>query len=118
MKIGVTKIGLTEEGKKKFPFSPDGNLFVHEFHRRQINVTAREFVPLAEGNQAFVNEKNTITTFQGHPEFNKELGKKLLEKTPIYMGVEEKDMEVLNKKMESEHDGVAIWGRILKWIRE
>lgn len=116
--IGVTQITLTEQGKKMFPFAINGSLRIHEFHRRDIKVPAGDFVPLAEGSQSFVNKANTIMTFQGHPELNEELAKTLLANTPSYMGLDEEKMEQLAKSMESSHDGVKIWERILEWVKE
>ena len=116
--IGVTQITLTAGGKRLFPFAVDGHLRMHEFHRREIKVPANGFVPLAEGNQSFVNETNTIMTFQGHPELNQDLAKIMLANTPTYMGVGEMEKEKLATNMESSQDGVKIWGRILEWIKE
>lgn len=116
--IGVTEITLTPEGKKMFPFAPDGKLQMHEFHRREIKTPAKGFVPLAEGSQSFVNEANTIMTFQGHPELSEKMGKIMLADTPSYMGLEGDKREICERSMEKEHDGVKIWGRILQWVEE
>lgn len=116
--IGVTQIKLTEEGRKMFPFATNGHLRIHEFHRRDIKVPAEDFVPLAEGSQSFINKANTIVTFQGHPELNEELAKTLLANTPSYMGLDDEKMEELAKSMQSSHDGVRIWERILEWVKE
>jgi GMP synthase-like glutamine amidotransferase len=116
--IGVVRIPLTEEGKKMFPFAKDGCLQMHEFHRREIKVPAENFVPLAEGHQSFVNKANTIMTFQGHPELNTSLAKDMLLHTPSYMGLDDAKKEVLAKSMESGHDGVKIWVRLLQWVKE
>jgi len=75
-------------------------------------------MPLAEGNQIFLNETNTILTFQGHPELNKELAKAILGKAPSYMGVGDAEKEGLAQKKEENHDGVQIWARILEWVSE
>jgi GMP synthase-like glutamine amidotransferase len=116
--IGITQINLTTAGKKMFPFSNDGRLKIHEFHRREIRVPAEGFVSLAEGNQAFLNEANTILTFQGHPELNEGLAKIYLRNAPSYMGVGDAEKEGLARNMEESHDGVPIWARILEWVRE
>ncbi len=115
--VGVIHIELTTEGKKMFPFTRDMQIRIHEFHRRAITAAAPGFLPLAEDNQAFLNEDNTILTFQGHPELHTSLAKTMLENVPSYMGVEEAQKVVLTENMESSHDGVAIWSRILQWTK-
>jgi GMP synthase-like glutamine amidotransferase len=116
--IGITQVNLTAVGKKMFPFSKDRHLKIHEFHRREIKVPAKGFVSLAEGNQVFLNEGNTILTFQGHPELNEGLAKIYLGNTPPYMGVGDAEKEGLARNMEESHDGVQIWARILQWVTE
>ena len=116
--VGVTRVDLTNHGRKIFPFAKDGHLNIHEFHRRHIKLPVKGFVSLAEANQSFVNEANTILTFQGHPELNTGLAKQLLGDTPKYFGVDEEQKENLARKMELQHDGVEIWRRVLQWIRE
>lgn len=117
--IGVTKIGLTDEGKKMFPFAAEkGCMMMHEFHRREIKVVVDDFVLLAEENQVFLNKANTILTFQGHPELNTELAQMLLAGTPSYMGIDDEKREGMKTSMESAHDGVRIWERILEWVKE
>lgn len=116
--LGVTNVVLTEEGRKMLPTVADGNLKMHEFHKRDIKVQAPGFVRLAENNQAFLNEANTIMTFQGHPELNPELATKMLDGMPSYMGVDVVRREALKANITKAHDGIAIWRRILTWIRE
>jgi GMP synthase-like glutamine amidotransferase len=114
--IGVRQINLTDEGTKMFPFAKGGHAKIHEFHRREIKVPPEGFDSLAEGNQVFLSETDTVLTFQGHPEMNADLAKSLLASSPAYMGVEEGQKEALAKNMESIHDGVHIWQRILAWV--
>jgi GMP synthase-like glutamine amidotransferase len=114
--IGVTTLQLTPEGQKLLGFAEQGKVNMHEYHRREIKVRAEGFVELAEGNQMFMNEKKTIWTFQGHPELSEGLAKALLADTPAYMGVDSKEREVIERRMERSHDGVRIWKRILKWV--
>ncbi|KUJ15831.1 class I glutamine amidotransferase-like protein [Mollisia scopiformis] len=116
--IGVHQITLTPEGKKMFPFAQDGKLNIHEFHRREIKSPAKGFVPLAEGSQSFINEANTIITFQGHPELNAALAKNFVETTPAYMGLDDEKKAGLVASAGLEHDGVKIWERILRWVKE
>lgn len=116
--IGVTKINLTAEGKKMFPFAPESFVYLHEFHAREIKMPAKGFIALAEGNQSFLSESNTILTFQGHPELNADLARTLYAHAPAYMGFEGDRKELLLEKSGLDHDGVKIWARILKWVRE
>jgi GMP synthase-like glutamine amidotransferase len=116
--IGVTRVQLTMEGSNMFSCVDKRSMRIHEFHRREIKVPPMGFIPLAEGNQAFLNESDTILTFQGHPEMNTPLAKSLLASAPAYMGVEEGQKELMAKKMESSHDGLHIWERILAWVTE
>ena len=116
--IGVTKISLTAEGKKMFPFASEGALQLHEFHAREVKTPAKGFVALAEGKQSFLNDENTILTFQGHPELNTDLARTLLANSPAYMGIDGERKEALVEKVGMDHDGVKIWSRILKWVRE
>ena len=68
VELGVTRIGLTSEGKTMFPFAAkEGCLRVYEFPRRDIVVPAEWFKELSEGNQVSFNNEDTILTFQGHP---------------------------------------------------
>ena len=113
--IGVTRLRLTGEGRK---ILGKENVNIHEYHRREIKTKAKGFVSLAEENQMFTNEAKTIWTFQGHPEMNGQLAKDMLADTPAYMGVEQVEREEIGKRMEREHDGVAIWRRILAWVGE
>lgn len=116
--VGVTQITLTDEGRKMFPFAKDGHLRIHEFHRRVITVPAKGFRALAVGNQSFLNEANTIMTFQGHPEMTGTVAKVALGNTPSYMGVDDAEKGGITERMDLPHDGINIWKRILEWVRE
>lgn len=118
VEIGVTQVNLTEEGSKFLGLVKNGSIQLHEFHRREITVPAKGFKPLAEGNQSFLNEANTILTFQGHPEMHAKLAKELLADTPSYMGVLDEQRDAIAKNMENKQDGIEIWSRILAWIKE
>lgn len=47
-----------------------------------------------------------------------ELSKLLLRDTPKYMGVDAAEKETLEIKINSPHDGIAIWKRIIQWAGE
>ena len=116
--IGVTRTDWNEEGRKMFPGSI--KLYLHEFHRREIKYPAKGFVPLAEGNKAFINATNTILTFQGHPELNADSAKWLWATNPPYMEISEEQQAALASStyLDSVHHGIWIWRRILTWVGE
>lgn len=116
--VGVTEIRLTAEGDQVFSFAQGRPLRMHEFHKRDIKVPAKGFKRLAEANQSFVNETNTILTFQGHPELNTELATTMLLALPSYMDVEADRRDALLNSVGSAHDGVELWRRILAWVKE
>jgi GMP synthase-like glutamine amidotransferase len=102
--IGVTDVELTAEGRKIIPHTSSGRLQIPEFHRHDIKISAKGFLPLSEKNQAFLNENNTILTFQGHLEMNAGLAKQMLESAPGYMGVQGAKKDALAQRMESHHE--------------
>ena len=116
--LGVNSFSLTEQGTALFSSLPSKNLRIHEFHRREITSPAKDFIPLAEQNQSFVNTANTILTFQGHPELNPDLARAMLDAAPSYMGVEGARKKDLFDKLEDEHDGVDVLRRVLAWVKE
>ena len=115
--LGVTEVQLTAEGSTMFPFLGERKLKIHEFHRREVKKDASGFVKLAESNQMFVNEDNTILTFQGHPELNAEVARRMLEAAPSYMAVEEPRRSAIHESMGNIHDGVDLWRRVLAWVK-
>lgn len=87
-----------------------------EFHGREIQTPAKGFIALAEQNQAFVNEADTILTFQGHPEIGTEFAKKILDNKPGYISTNNHSANELIEKIGKKSDGMAIWKRILFWV--
>lgn len=116
--IGVHQIELNEQGKNIFPFAADGFLRIHEYHRREVGTPPNGFTSLAGGNQIFLNDANTIMTFQGHPEMTENIANMMFEKIPAYMGVREEERGAIVEKMSLAHDGMMIWKRILEWVKE
>ena len=116
--IGVTPIQLTDDGLKMFPIANGRQMRIHEFHAREIAFPAKGFQPLANGNQSFLSETNTILKFQGDPEMNGILVKVLLASFPTYTGVDEKQKETSKKQMDVVRNGAYIWERILAWVME
>ncbi len=116
--MGVTDVVLTDAGRKMFLFAQDRPLKMHEFHKRDVKQPAPGFIRLGDQNQSFVNQANTILTFQGHPELNPELAEQMLDGVPSYMGVDVNRKDVLKQKVTYAHDGIELWKRILVWIKE
>ncbi|KAH8747549.1 hypothetical protein BGZ57DRAFT_935602 [Hyaloscypha finlandica] len=71
------------------------------------------FRAVGRRTQGFLERHEHDMTFQGHPELNADSAKTLLAATRAYMEVGEAQKTALAKSMESVHDGVWIWGRIL-----
>jgi len=55
--VGVTRIELTKEGSKMFTLADNGGVRMHEFHRREVKVPAKGFIPLGGGNQTFLTSR-------------------------------------------------------------
>ena len=114
VELGVTRIGLTSEGKTMFPFAAkEGCLRVYEYHRMEIVVLAKWFKELSEENQVFFNNENTILTFQGNPEMSGNITMIELGNVSPCMGVKESEKK---GRMERRYDGLSIWERILRGL--
>jgi GMP synthase-like glutamine amidotransferase len=113
-------VTLTSSGSSFFSSSlPSPERYnIHEFHEREVKTPGKGFIALAEDNQALVNASNTILTFQGHPEMSATLSKLLLRDTPDYMGGAPAEKEALEIRINSPHDGIAIWKKIIQWAGE
>ncbi|KAK7556895.1 class I glutamine amidotransferase-like protein [Phyllosticta citricarpa] len=118
--MGVTTIGLTDEGSKFFDFAAGKKSYdIHEFHKRQIVDPAPGFVPLAQQNQCFVSNDNAILTFQGHPEMSAKLAQSLLANASTYtQAMSDDEQRNVATRMEKEHDGNAILSRVVRWVYE
>ncbi|KAK8064686.1 Class I glutamine amidotransferase-like protein [Apiospora phragmitis] len=122
--MGVTSINLTEEGRKFFPHAAaTGVLRLQQHHRREVTAAPAKFAPLAQGSQIFLNDNNTILTFQGHPEKDAQTARlRLQHDTPRWFGfdaaADEKAWARLEARIGTAHDGDAVWGRVVQWVRE
>lgn len=118
--LGVTALGLTEEGAEFFDFAREkGQVSIHEFHRRELAENAAGFVPLAENRQIFKSRDNRILTFQGHPEMSAKLAQAALANAPAYtQAFSAEQLSAISKRMERDQDGVAIFERVLRWVDE
>ncbi|KAH8894521.1 putative copper/iron-regulated glutamine amidotransferase [Thozetella sp. PMI_491] len=119
--VGVHTIALTEKGSEFF--GPDvlqrpGEIKIQQFHKRDVQIPAAGLVPLAKNNESFVNENNTIITFQGHPEMNVEWAYTAASGFPAYIALTGYTMEEILESVKIPTDGEAIWRRVLAWVRE
>ncbi|EKG12106.1 Glutamine amidotransferase type 1 [Macrophomina phaseolina MS6] len=118
--LGVTALSLTRDGSEFFDFAKDkARVDMHEFHRRKLAEHAPGFVPLAENKEIFKSPDNRILTFQGHPELSAKLAQAALADSPAYSQTfSSEQLAAISKRMEADHDGVAIFERIVRWIGE
>ncbi|KAE8151436.1 putative copper/iron-regulated glutamine amidotransferase [Aspergillus avenaceus] len=117
----IEEICLTEAGKTFFPFAvTTGTYKAPEFHVREVATPAPGFIHLAENHECFVNEANSILTFQGHPELSKQLVKKmLLEEDKEYNGnLSPEQLEKEVRKLDQPMDGVKLLERVIQWVGE
>ncbi|KAL4939794.1 hypothetical protein BDV06DRAFT_224686 [Aspergillus oleicola] len=114
--LGITEISLTSKGQD---FFGSETLNLQEFHMRAIDVAPTGFHPLAEGGQIFLSERNTVFTFQGHPEMSNELARFLLSRDSDYVaGKSEAERARIVQLGRGKDDGPRVWKRILEWVRE
>jgi GMP synthase-like glutamine amidotransferase len=118
--FGVTPITLTSTGSSFYssylPSTEEYN--IHQSHEMEVKTPGKGFIALAEDNQSFVNAANTILTLQGHPEMSAELSKLLLRDVPKYQATSAAEKKALDIKINSPHDGNALWRIIVGWAGE
>ncbi|KAH8422402.1 type 1 glutamine amidotransferase [Aspergillus melleus] len=85
---GIEDVKLTDAGKKFFSTRAGVTTYrLPEFHVREVARPGVGFVHLAESHEIFVDQENTVLSFQAHPEVQAELAKKmLLEEDDVYNG--------------------------------
>ncbi|KAI1376731.1 class I glutamine amidotransferase-like protein [Hypoxylon crocopeplum] len=121
--MGVANVNLTEAGRQFFPEAAVlGSFRLQQHHRREVAVTPTAFVLLAQGNQCLLSESNTILTFQGHPEKDAETARLRMHDSMRWFGfdatLDEKAWAKLQLLVDMEHDGPAVWRRIMEWVKE
>ncbi|KAI0146075.1 class I glutamine amidotransferase-like protein [Hypoxylon sp. NC0597] len=121
--MGVATVNLTEAGRQFFPEAAVlGSFKLQQHHRREVAVAPAAFVQLAQGNQCLLSESNTILTFQGHPEKDAETARLRMHDSMRWYGfdaeLDEKAWARLQELIFMEHDGPAVWRRILDWVWE
>ncbi|KAI2636422.1 class I glutamine amidotransferase-like protein [Hypomontagnella submonticulosa] len=121
--MGVSDVNLTEAGRKFFPEAAVlGSFRLQQHHRREVAVAPAAFTALAHGNQCLLSENNTILTFQGHPEKDGETACLRMHDSTRWFGfdasLDEKAWTKLRELIFMEHDGPAVWKRILEWVQE
>lgn len=87
---------------------------------REVAKPAPGFIHLATNHECFINEENTVLSFQAHPEMSNSLTKKmLLEEDKEYNGnstAEQLEAEV--QKLDRPTDGIELLKRVIQWLRE
>ena len=110
-------ITLTGAGSSFFTsYLPSTKVYrIPEFHEQEVKTPGKNFIALAEENQCFINSANTILTFQGHPEMSAGLTRLLLKDMPKYRDLNAAENDALEMRIDSQHDGTALWKRIVDW---
>ncbi|KAJ6012421.1 copper/iron-regulated glutamine amidotransferase [Penicillium canescens] len=117
----IQDIALTDAGKKYFTFAAStGSYRAPEFHVREVAKPASGFIHLASNHECFVNEANTVLSFQAHPEISNKLAQKMfLEDDKEYNGnstAEQLEAEV--QKLDQPTDGMKLLERVIQWLDE
>ncbi|PWY95988.1 copper/iron-regulated glutamine amidotransferase [Aspergillus sclerotioniger CBS 115572] len=118
---GIESIKLTEAGREFFSCAPGITSYkLPEFHVREVARPGSDFIPLAENHEMFVNQDNTVLTFQSHPEVQPALAKKmLLEEDDVYNGnLSKLELEDQLKRLEQPTDGFEVLRRVVEWVKE
>ncbi|KAF7624246.1 class I glutamine amidotransferase-like protein [Aspergillus flavus] len=118
---GVEDVKLTDAGKKFFACAPGIESYrLPEFHVREVAKPGLGFVHLAENHEMFVNQENTVLSFQAHPEVQAALAKKmLLEEDDVYNGnLSQQELEDHLKKLDQPTDGFEVLRRVIEWVKE
>ncbi|KAI0199629.1 class I glutamine amidotransferase-like protein [Astrocystis sublimbata] len=121
--MGVASVDLTTQGREFFHEAADlGSFMLQQHHRREVVAGPHGFTALAHRNQCFLNETNTVLTFQGHPEKDSETARLRLHDSVRWFGFDavsdEKAWAQLELLINTPHDGEMVWRRILEWILE
>ncbi|CAG8901382.1 unnamed protein product [Penicillium egyptiacum] len=117
----IQDIALTDAGKKFFTFAAStGSYRAPEFHVREVAKPAPGFVHLASNHECFVNEANTVLSFQAHPEISNKLAQKMfIEDDKEYNGnstAEQLKVEV--QKLDQPTDGMKLLKQVIQWLDE
>ncbi len=122
----MTEAKLTPAGKHFFPrlgglADGDGVVRLQQHHRREVGVRPKGFHELLAGHQAFLSYNNAILTFQGHPEKDARAAKMRVRDAARWFGTDMADRQAVSDlvcRMELQHDGAEIWGRVLQWAAD
>ncbi|KAI0442217.1 class I glutamine amidotransferase-like protein [Xylaria telfairii] len=121
--MGVASVNLTSQGRQFFHEVADSGSFrLQQHHRREVAAGPHGFTMLADSNQCFLSESNTILTFQGHPEKDAETARLRLHDSVRWFGFDalsdEKAWAQLVLLINTPHDGEMVWRRIFEWVSE
>lgn len=91
-----------------------------QFHVREVSKPAPGFIALAENNEAFLSETNTILSFQAHPEIDGIFAKKILDNDdPTYVeSVSPEEVQQIKDHCADKQDGLVMLERVVKWMGE
>ncbi|CAI7618421.1 unnamed protein product [Penicillium palitans] len=117
----IQDIALTDAGKGFLTFATStGSYRAPEFHVREVTKPAAGFIHLASNHECFINEANTVLSFQAHPEISNRLAQKmLLADDKEYNGsstAEQLKAEV--QKLDQPTDGMKLLKRVIQWLDE
>ncbi|PYH76820.1 copper/iron-regulated glutamine amidotransferase [Aspergillus uvarum CBS 121591] len=118
---GLEDVRLTEAGRKFFACDENTTSYrLPEFHVREVAQPGDGFIHLAENHEMFVNQQNTVLSFQAHPEIEAEMAKQLLlEEDDVYNGrLSQQELEGHLTRLERPTDGVRVLKRVVEWARE
>ncbi|KAI5860022.1 class I glutamine amidotransferase-like protein [Durotheca rogersii] len=112
-------------------FGAPRTLRLQQHHRREVAAAPAPqpagFAALARGNQCLLHERNTILTFQGHPEKDAATARLRLHDAARWFGLAPPGAAAaadadpwarLRDRVDRDHDGPAVWRRVLAWVRE
>ncbi|KAF7593658.1 hypothetical protein BBP40_011064 [Aspergillus hancockii] len=73
-----------------------------------------------ENHEMLVNQKNTVLSFQAHPEVQTALAKKmLLEEDDVYNGnLSQLELEDQLTKLDQPTDGFEVLRWVIEWVKE
>jgi GMP synthase-like glutamine amidotransferase len=131
----LVRVELNAEGRKFFPFAAEKGSYVSsphvsgranifqvasQFHVREVAEGAEGFFPLAENNECFLSESNTMLGLQAHPEIGREFSMKILmdDDTTYTEGRTEAEVAQIRERAGGKQDGIDLLRRVVEWVYE
>jgi GMP synthase-like glutamine amidotransferase len=87
---------------------------------REVAKGAEGFLPLAENNECFLSESNTMLGLQAHPEIGREFSMKILmdDDTTYTEGRTEAEIAQIRERAGGKQDGLDLLRRVVEWVYE